>query len=144
MTTSTRSVAVEPRGSSPVQPDADDARHRLVQRLAEQDRLGLDAADAVAEHAEAVDHRRVRVGPDERVRERDRPSSRIVDDRREELEVDLVDDAGPGRHDPQVAERGLGPAQQLVALAVALVLALDVEGERGRTSRTGRPGPSGR
>ena len=41
-----------------------------------------------------------------------------------------MDDAGPGRHDPQVTERGLGPAQELVALAVALVLALDVEGER--------------
>ena len=43
-----------------------------------------------------------------------------------------MDDARPGRHDPQVAERGLGPAQELVALAVALVLALDVEGEGGR------------
>jgi hypothetical protein len=41
-----------------------------------------------------------------------------------------VDDAGPRRHDAQVPERGLRPAQQLVALAVALVLALDVEGER--------------
>ena len=41
-----------------------------------------------------------------------------------------MDDPGPGRHDPQVAERGLRPAQELVALAVALVLALDVEGER--------------
>jgi hypothetical protein len=54
----------------------------------------------------------------------------VVDHGGEELEVDLVDDAGPGRHDAQVAERGLGPAQELVALAVALVLALDVEGER--------------
>ena len=35
------------------QADADDVRHRLVERLAEQDGLGLDAADAVAEHAEA-------------------------------------------------------------------------------------------
>ena len=43
-----------------------------------------------------------------------------------------MDDAGPGRDDPQVAERGLRPAQELVALAVALVLALDVEGERIR------------
>ena len=88
----------------------------------------------------------MRVGADERVGEghrsvRVRP---LGHDRREELEVDLVDDAGPGRHDPQVAERGLGPAQQLVALDVALVLALDVEGERARASRTGRPGPSGR
>ena len=48
---------------------ADDMRHRLVERLAEQDGLGLDAADAVAEHAERVDHRRVRIGADERVRE---------------------------------------------------------------------------
>ena len=47
-----------------------------------------------------------------------------------------MDDAGPGRHDAQVAERGLGPAQELVALAVAVVLALDVEGERA-----GRPEP---
>ena len=40
-----------------------------------------------------------------------------------------MDDARAGRHDPQVAERGLRPAQELVALAVALVLAGDVEGE---------------
>ena len=58
----------------------------------------------------------------------------IRDDRGQELEVDLVDDPGPGRHHAQVAERGLGPAQQLVALAVAVVLALHVEGERA-----GRP-----
>ena len=45
-----------------------------------------------------------------------------------------MDDPGPGRHDAQVAERGLGPAQELVALAVAVVLALHVEGERA-----GRP-----
>ena len=94
-------------------------------------------ADAVAEDAEAVDHRRVRVGADERVREGDPAASAVVavgHDRGQELEVDLVDDAGPRRHDAQVAEGGLGPAQELVALAVALVLALDVEGERA-----GRP-----
>ena len=70
--------------------------------------------------------------PDERVGEGD-PAALVLavrDDRREVLEVDLVDDAGARRHDAQVAERGLRPAQQLVALAVALVLALDVERER--------------
>ena len=41
-----------------------------------------------------------------------------------------MDDAGAGRHDAQVAQRRLRPAQQLVALAVALVLAVDVERER--------------
>ena len=41
-----------------------------------------------------------------------------------------MDDARPWRHDAQVAERRLGPAEELVALAVAVVLAFDVEGER--------------
>ncbi len=128
-------MAVEPRGSAAAQPDADDVGHRLVERLAEQHRLRLDTADAVAEHAEAVDHRRVGVGPDDRVREGDPPAVAVLavgDDRRDELEVDLVDDPGAGRHDAEVAERRLGPAQELVALAVAVVLALDVEGERAR------------
>ena len=57
---------------------------------------------------------------------------RIGDYRREELQVHLVDDARPWRDDPQVAKRRLRPAQQLVALTVPLVLALDVEGERSR------------
>ena len=111
---------------------ADDPRHRLVQRLAQEDGLGLDPADAVAEHAEPVDHRRVGVGPDQRVRVGD-PAGLVLavrDDRREVLEVDLVDDPGAGRHDAQVAERGLRPAQELVPLAVALVLLADVERER--------------
>ena len=117
-----------------VEAHADDLRQRLVERLAEQHGLRLDAADAVAQDAEAVDHRRVRVGARRACpgRPPDAPSasSRTRDDRREVLEVDLVDDAGARRHDAEVAERGLRPAQQLVALAVALVLAVDVEGER--------------
>ena len=64
-------MAVEPARQLAGEPDADDPRHRLVEGLAEEDGLGLDAADAVAEDAEAVDHRRVGVGPDERVREGD-------------------------------------------------------------------------
>jgi hypothetical protein len=108
----------------------DDVRHRLVQRLAQQHGLGLDAAHPVAQHAEAVDHRRVGVGPDQRVGEGH--AVPVVHDGGQELEVDLVHDAGPGRDHAEVAERGLGPAQQLVALAVAFVLPLDVEGERRR------------
>ena len=84
--------------------------------------------DAVPEHPERVDHRGVRVGPDERVREGDPVA--IVDHRCQELQVDLVDDAGAGRDDPQVPEGRLRPAQQLVPLAVAVVFALDVEDER--------------
>jgi hypothetical protein len=42
------------------------------------------------------------------------------------LDVHLVHDAGAGRDDLEVLERGLAPAEELVALAVALVLDLDV------------------
>ena len=48
----------------------------------------------------------------------------------EVLEVDLVDDAGAGRHHLEVPERLLAPAQERVALAVALELDLGVAGER--------------
>ncbi len=45
-----------------------------------------------------------------------------------------MDDARPGRHHAQPGERSLRPAEELVALAVPLVLAGHVEGER-----VGRP-----
>ena len=51
------------------QAEAHHLRREHVERLAEHGRLGLDAAHAPAEHAEAVDHRGVRVGADQRVRE---------------------------------------------------------------------------
>ena len=53
-------------------------------------------------------------------------------DLREVLEVDLVADAGAGRHDLHVRERLLAPAEEQVALVVALVLELDVLLERER------------
>ena len=121
---STRSVAVTPSRSAPGQAHADDRGRAELERLAEHHGLGLDAADAEAEHAEAVDHRRVRVGADERVGHGDAVADR--DDAAEVLEVDLVHDAHARRHDAEGAERALGPAQQQVALDVALVLALDV------------------
>ena len=48
------------------------SRNQHRDRLAEHRRLGLDAADAPADHAEPVDHRRVRVGADQRVGIRER------------------------------------------------------------------------
>ena len=113
--------------------DADDLRHRLVQRLAEQHGFGLDSADAVAQDTESVDHRGVRIGPNERVRERDFATTIWVaaarHHGRQVLEIHLVDDAGSGRNDSEIVEGGLGPAQQLIALAVPFVLPPDVEGE---------------
>jgi hypothetical protein len=109
-------------GKGARQLEADDPRDQHRQRLAEHRRLRLDAADPPAEHPEAVDHRRVRVGPDERVRigaQRPRPAVVGEDDLGEVLEVDLVDDAGVRRDHPQAVERLLAPAQERVALGVA-------------------------
>ena len=129
---STTSVAVTPGGIVPGELEADDARDEHRHGLAEHGRLGLDAADAPAEHAEAVDHRGVRVGADAGVGV---GAQHAVDlarhhDARQVLDVDLVHDAGAGRDDLEVVERRLAPAQELVALAVALVLELDVALER--------------
>ena len=55
------------------EPEADHLREQHRDRLAEHRGLGLDPAHAPAEDAEPVDHRRVRVGADEGVR--DRPGS---------------------------------------------------------------------
>jgi hypothetical protein len=60
---STRSVAVTPSFSAG-QLEADDFGDQHRNRLAEHRRFRLDAADAPAEHAEAVDHRGVAVGAD--------------------------------------------------------------------------------
>ena len=106
------------------QPDAEHLRRGQVERLAEHRGLGLDPADAPAEHAERVDHRRVRVGADQRVREGDTVAH--LDDLAQVLEVDLVDDAHPRRDDAEVLEGALRPAEQRVALGVALELAVDV------------------
>ena len=63
MIVSTRSVAVVP-GQIAVQLEADHARDEHRNRLAEHGGLGLDAADAPADDADAVDHRGVRIGAD--------------------------------------------------------------------------------
>ena len=108
--------------------EADDAGDEHRDRLAEHGRLGLDAADAPAQDAEAVDHRGVAVGADAGVGVGDDLVALLAreDHAGQVLDVDLVDDAGAGRDDLEVAERALAPAQELVALAVALVLDLDV------------------
>ena len=58
-----------------------------------------------------------------------RPSGAVVghDHAREILEVDLMDDAGVGRHDAEVVERVLAPAEEGVALLVARELELRVQ-----------------
>ncbi len=127
-----------PFAEAAVELEADDLRHEHRDRLAEHRGLGLDPADAPAQHAEAVDHRRVRVGPDQGVGIRQGlelvgPFLVIVpgeDDPGEVFEVDLVDDPCVGRDGPEVPEGVLAPAEEGVPLAVPAELELGV-GEEG-------------
>ena len=109
--------------------EADHARHQHRDRLAEHGRLGLDAADAPAEHAQTVDRRRMRVGAHTGIEIGQRGALRELlahDHLRQIFDVDLVDDAGSRRHHAEVAEGLLSPAQELVAFAVALVFDVHV------------------
>jgi hypothetical protein len=106
----------------------DNFRQQHVRRLAEHDGFGFNATNAPAEHAEAVDHGRVRVGADDRVRVDIGVATNFLGERAagEILEVDLVHDAHAGRHHAEVRQRLLAPLQELVALLVALELELEV------------------
>ncbi len=107
-----------------VELEADHLRHAHRYRLAEHGRFGFDPADTPAQHREAVDHGGVRVRADQRVGVGDGAAVDLggPDGLGEVFEVDLVTDAGPGWHHAEVFEGRLAPAQELVALLVALEL----------------------
>ena len=117
-------------GQLAAQLEADDLRDEHRHGLPEHRGLCLDPADAPAQHAEAVDHRRVRVRPEQRVGKRTPVA--LLDYARKELEIHLVDDSRVRRHDLQVLEPLLTPAQKRVALAVSLELELRVPEPRPR------------
>ena len=120
--------------------EADDFRQQHRQRLAEHAGFRLDAADAPAEHGKAVDHRRVRVGADQRVRIGDLERAGLLADLhllllgphrlREIFEIDLVADAGAGRHHGEIRKRLLAPFQEFVAFLILLVFLDHVLAER--------------
>ena len=106
----------------------DQHRHRLAQHRG----LGFDATDAPTQHAQAVDHRRVRVRAHDRVGvgPLNTIDLAIHGHARQELEVHLVHDARVRRHCFEVLEGHRAPAQERIALAVALELDLRVLRER--------------
>ena len=104
--------------------EADDAGDQHRHRLAQHGRLGLDTAHTPAQHAQAVLHGGVTVGADAGVGVCDAVA--FHHHARQIFDVDLVDDAGPGRHHLEVVERSLAPAQELVALAIALIFEFDI------------------
>ena len=128
----------------PTQAEADHLRDQHRDRLAEHRRLGLDAADAPAEDAEAVDHGGVGVGADQGVGIGPaRPRVRHHHPR-QVLEVDLVDDAGGRRHDAEVVEGASGPsAGRRSARGCARTPARRCAASAA-ACRTRRPAPSGR
>ena len=146
VTVSTRSVAVVPAGSAAAELEADDLRDEHRDRLAEHRGFGLDSPDSPSEDSEAVDHRGVRVGTDQRVRIGELAAAGLVGEHHagEPLDIHLVHDAGIGRHDFEVAERGLPPAQEHVALAIASEFDFDCCAAASPRRRIRRPAPSDR
>ena len=114
--------------------EAHDAGDQHRDRLAQHGGLGLDTADAPAQHAQSVDHGGVAVGAHTGVRVCNLdlfPASfaRPTADHGhpcQVLDVDLMHDSGSRRHHLEVIEGALAPAQELIALTVALVLQRNV------------------
>ena len=108
---------------------SDDMRDQHRDWLTEHCRFGLDTANAPAEYAKGVDHRCMRVRADKRIRVS--PARAVAvsikNDAAQIFEVDLVDDARVRWHDAEVLKRRLPPAQERVALLVALEFNLVVE-----------------
>ena len=116
------------RGRPLLEPAGELAAHHLGNEhgdgLAQHGGLGLDPAHPPAEHGERVHHGRVAVGADEGVGI-GKPAAVLLGGPHglgEVLEVDLVADPRPRRHHAEIVEGHLAPAQELIALAVALEL----------------------
>lgn len=111
------------------QAHADDVGDPHHHRHAEHHALGLEPANAPSQHTDAVDHRRVAVGADQRVRQRPEPA---VDDARRDngrelFKVDRVHDAGARRMHAHAVQRLRRPFQEAIALAIALIFALQID-----------------
>ncbi|VVQ17921.1 hypothetical protein PS925_04364 [Pseudomonas fluorescens] len=112
--------------------EADHFRDQHRHRLPEHRRFCFDPADAPAEYAEAVDHRCVRIGADQRVGERIGAAVLILGPHGapEVFEVDLVADPGARWHHAEIVEGALAPTEEGVTFAVALHFDVDVLLER--------------
>ena len=111
--------------------EADHFRDQHRHRLAEHGRLRFDPAHAPAEHAEAVDHGGMRIGTDQGVGEGVGAAIGLTgpDGATEVFEVDLVANTSARRYHAEVVEGALAPAQEGIALAVALHFDVDVLAE---------------
>ncbi len=102
------------------------------ERLAEHGRFGFDAADTPAEDAERIDHGGVRIGANERIGIclHAIAVGHGADNPREVFDVYLVADAGVGRDNFEITECFRTPAEEGVALDVALKFEFGVQTKR--------------
>ena len=107
-------------------------RNEHGDRLAEHRRLGFDPSDSPTEDAQAIHHGGVAVGADQGVGVGLALTWRLTheDYAGQVFEIDLVDDAGIRRNDGEISESGLTPAEEGVALLVALEFEQRVHFER--------------
>jgi hypothetical protein len=114
-----------------VQLEADDFGNQHRHGLAQHRSFSFDAANAPAEHGEAVHHRGMAVGADQRVGIGIGRAVAVLGPHGlgKVFEIDLVADARTRRHDAEIREGGGAPAQESVAFAVALVFKGDVFGK---------------
>ena len=113
-----------------LQAEANHSRQAHTDRLTEHGGLGLNPTDAPAKHGESVNHRRMAVCADQRVGIVERCAVILLclpNDLPQILQIDLVTNAGARRHDPEIIESLLTPAQKLIALKVALHLQFHVQ-----------------
>ena len=109
----------------------DHIRRQEIYRLAEHARFRLDAADAPADHADAVDHGGVTVRADQRIGIIN--AVFLQHAARQIFEIDLMHDADAGRHHLEGVERLHAPFNKFVAFGVALEFQLHVKFQGIRT-----------
>ena len=105
-------------------------QHR--KRLAKHCGFRFDSADAPAKDAETVDHGGVRIRADEGIREREARAFvlQAENNPRQIFQIHLVANAGIRRDDFKILKSLLTPAQESVALDIALHFQAGVERER--------------
>ena len=113
--------------------EADGLRDQHGDWLTEHGGLGFDAPHAPAQHTQAVDHGGMRIGADHGIGVGLQHTAVFTGKHRagEKFQIDLMHDAGVGRHDHEVRERFLAPAQEAIAFLIAVELNLGVLVGRG-------------
>src|SRR3974377_2042672 len=130
VTVSTRSVAVTPSRRAP------EKRNPITSGMSIE--IGwTSAAGPPARDCEAIDHGGVAIGTNERVREGLRDAGLFPGPYglRQIFEVDLMADAGSRGYDAEICKRAAPPAQELVALLIALIFEIDVDLEGARIAK---------